>query len=122
MEPAQHQPSAPGGRLPPTRPSLLERLRNHDESKLWPQSWKEFSTIYVPFLKTFAEQRGVHKDDVDDVVQEIVIGTARSLPKFEYNPNVSRFTTWLCRIAEHKIFDYFRKRRRRGQVIDSLTS
>ncbi len=48
-----------------------------------------------------------HEKDVEDVWQETWLAAIRRLAQFNFQ---SRFFTWLCGIARHKIADYYRKR------------
>ncbi len=108
----------PPDELLPTRPSLLARLRNKDDSKAWQQGWEEFYLRYHPVIYRHALKHGLQEADAEDVVQEIVIGLARSLPQFQYDPTVCSFKTWLFRVVRNKIVDHVRKsgRQRRGPV------
>ncbi len=118
MESSPHTAPPPGDELLPTRPSLLARLRNHDDSKSWHRGWEEFYLSYHPVLYRHALKHGLSDADAADVVQEIVIGLARSLPQYQYAPARSSFKTWLFRVAHNKVVDQLRKlkRQRRGRV------
>jgi RNA polymerase sigma-70 factor (ECF subfamily) len=102
----------PEDELLPTRPSLLARLRNHDDSGAWHRGWEEFYLLYHPVIYRHAVRHGLGDTEAEDVTQEIVIGVARSLPQFQYDPARSSFKTWLFRVARNKIADYLRKRGR----------
>src|SRR4051794_39479489 len=110
MELVPDQAKSPATELLPTRPSLLARLRNHDDSRAWHRGWEEFYALYQPVICGYALKHGLSESEADDVVQEIVIGLTRSLPKFEYDPARSSFKTWLFRVARNKIMDHFRSR------------
>lgn len=105
----------PQSELLPTRPSLLARLRNADDSKGWQQGWEEFYLRYHPVIYRHALKQGLPEADAEDVVQEIVIGLARSLPQFQYDPKVCSFKTWLFRVARNKIVSHLRKRGRQSR-------
>jgi len=55
-------------------------------------------------------QSQIPRSDVDDVMQEIWIGVNRGLPRFAGNANLK---TWIFRIAENKVADYYRNLYRR---------
>lgn len=108
-----------GDELLPTRSTLLARLRNHRDSKAWHQGWEEFYELYHPVIFRYACKRGLREEDAEDVVQEIVIGVARNIPQFRYDPRSCTFKTWLFRVARNKIVNHLRKRGRqeRGPVV-----
>jgi RNA polymerase sigma-70 factor (ECF subfamily) len=56
------------------------------------------------------------RDDAEDVAQEAFIKAYRNLKKF--NPQQSRFSTWLYKIATNLALDHLRKHKRRVQVED----
>jgi RNA polymerase sigma factor (sigma-70 family) len=116
MESLSNTAKPPGEELLPTRPSLLARLRNHDDSKAWHPGWEEFYLLYHPVIYRHALRHGLIESEADDVVQEIFIGLVRNLPKFQYDPARSSFKTWLFRVARNKLADHFRKRERQRRI------
>ncbi len=112
MDSLPHPSASSDEELLPTRPSLLARLRNRDDSKAWHQGWEEFYLRYHPVIYRHALKHGLPEAEAEDVVQEIVIGLARSLPQFKYDPAVSSFKTWLFRVARNKIASHLRHRGR----------
>lgn len=109
---ASFSPSAED-ELAPTRLSLLERLRNLDDHG----SWQEFFDTYWRLLYLAASRAGLSDADAEDVVQETVIGIARHMESFRYEPEVCSFKGWLMTITRHRIADHQRKARQaqRGQ-------
>jgi RNA polymerase sigma-70 factor, ECF subfamily len=109
------------GELLPTRPSLLVRLRNRDDSEAWQRGWEEFYGLYQALIFRYARKRGLSAEDAEDVVQEIVVGVARRIPEFRYDPAVGSFKTWLYRICRNKVVDHVRRRERlvRGPVVSA---
>ena len=115
MESLPHLSESPEEELLATRPSLLARLRNEDDSRAWHQGWEEFYLRYHPVIYRHALKHGLREADAEDVVQEIVIGLARSLPQFKYDPSKCSFKTWLFRVARNKIVSHLRKRGQQGR-------
>jgi RNA polymerase sigma factor (sigma-70 family) len=106
-----NQTSIPGNGLP-TRPSLLARLKNCDDSEAWQRGWEEFYALYHSLIFHYARSRGLQLEDAQDVVQEIVAGVARRMPEFNYDPALGTFKTWLYRICRNKVVDHLRRRDR----------
>jgi len=96
----------PHGTSLETRPSLLNRLKDGDDS----QSWQEFYRVYGGLIRLFASRAGLTADEAEEVVQETAIGVARRLPNFVYDPKVCRFKTWLLNLVRWRIQDQLRKR------------
>lgn len=89
-----------------TRATLLERLKDCEDQA----SWREFYDLYRDLIFSFAIKAGLTESEADDVVQETVIGVARKLPEFRYDPAKCSFKTWLLnqtvwRIKDCQIFD-----------------
>lgn len=91
--------------LLPTRASLLERLKNLDDSK----SWQEFFDTYWDLIYGVAIKSGLSPADAEDVVQETVIHAARHIGEFKYDPTLS-FKAWLLHATRWRIIDQIRKR------------
>ena len=95
----------------PTRTSLLGRLKNWDDQ----ESWKEFFDTYWKMLYSVARRAGLAEAEAQDIVQETIIGVAKKMPNFQYDPAVGSFKSWLMLIIRRRIIDYFRKRGREFQ-------
>lgn len=94
--------------LIPTRKSLLGRLRDWEDN----ESWRDFFETYWRLIYGFAVRRGLSHEEAQEAVQETVIAVARSIGRFEYDPNVCAFKTWLLRVTGSKIANQFAKRER----------
>jgi RNA polymerase sigma-70 factor (ECF subfamily) len=95
------------GELAPTRLSLLERLRDLDNHA----SWQEFFDTYWKLIYLAAAKGGLSDADAEDVVQETIIGIARNMENFRYEPEVCSFKGWLMHITRNRIIDHLRKAR-----------
>ena len=94
--------------LIPTRKSLLGRLRNWEDN----ESWRDFFDTYWRLIYGFAVRRGLHHDEAQEVVQETVVAVAKSIGKFQYDPKVCAFKTWLLGVTRSKIANQFARRAR----------
>jgi RNA polymerase sigma factor (sigma-70 family) len=96
-----------GRGVPPTRRSLLGRLKDwHDHD-----SWQEFSKIYQRLIFDTATRAGLTKVEAQEVVQETLLSVAKKIAGFNYDENVGSFRNWLLQITKRRIVDQFRKRR-----------
>jgi len=93
--------------LIPTRRSLLERLRDLDDQP----SWREFFDTYWKLIYGAAIRAGLSDQEAEDVLQETVIGVARKMPEFKYDPAACSFKGWLMHVTRCRIADRFRRRR-----------
>jgi len=89
----------------PTRRSLLSRLRNLDDQ----ESWRTFFNFYWRLLYNVARKSGLDDSSAQEVVQETVIGVARKMPEFRYDPERGTFRQWLLRITRRRIIDHLRR-------------
>ncbi len=91
----------------PTRPSLLERLKDLDDHA----SWQDFYNTYRRLIFATAIKAGLRESEAEDVVQETVMTVAKTMPEFQYDPGVCKFKTWLMRLTYFRISDHLRKHR-----------
>ena len=85
-----------------TPPSLLDRIRDHDDTK----AWQTFCEVYSPLLYDYCRQRGLQSSDAADVVQETLLRVAKGILKFEYDPQRGRFRDWLYTIVYREMCRY----------------
>ena len=89
-----------------TRASIFIRLNTRD-----PQpreiAWLEFHHRYAPIIAGFARNLGARSQDVDDVIQDVLLGFYGQSPTFEYDPSRGRFRGYLkvctCRALKRRI-------------------
>lgn len=92
----------------PTRKSLLGRLKNWVDN----ESWRDFFNTYWKLIYGVALKAGLTHTEAQEVVQETVLGVAKSIGQFRYDPGVCSFKTWLMQVIRNRIADQFAKRRR----------
>jgi RNA polymerase sigma-70 factor (ECF subfamily) len=90
--------------LIPTRETLLSRLRNLADE----ESWQDFFDTYSDLIYKMALKSGLSSADADEVVQETIIGVARKLPDFQYDPSKGSFKLWLLNMTRWRITDQLR--------------
>jgi RNA polymerase sigma-70 factor (ECF subfamily) len=85
-----------------TRVSLLVRVRDpRDEA-----AWLEFVEIYAPLIFRYARRSGLQEADADDVTQEVLRTTVRTMPAFDYDPRRGRFRGWLRTLTMNQVRDH----------------
>ena len=92
--------------LIPTRRSLLQRLKNLENSS----GWQEFFDTYWQLVYGVARKAGLTDAEAQDVVQETMIAAAKNLPTFQYDPAIGSFKAWLLNMTRWRISDQVRKR------------
>jgi RNA polymerase sigma factor (sigma-70 family) len=97
--------------IPPTRRSLLGRLKDwHDQD-----SWQEFSKIYQRLIFDTALKAGLTTVEAQEVMQETLLSVAKKIAGFNYDASAGSFRNWLLQITKRRIVDQFRKRRPQTQ-------
>jgi RNA polymerase sigma-70 factor (ECF subfamily) len=80
-------------------------LRNLDDR----EGWRTFFDLYWRLLYNVARRSGLDDADAQDVVQETVVGVARHMPEFRYDPARGTFKQWLFRFVRRRIADHLRR-------------
>jgi RNA polymerase sigma factor (sigma-70 family) len=112
------RPPGDENELLPTRRSLIERLRDLGDQA----SWREFFDTYWKVLYGAAIRAGLSDQEAEDAVQETVIGVARRMEAFRYDPAVCSFKGWLMHVIRCRIADQFRRRRSQNVPLGSSSS
>src|SRR5262245_18134243 len=97
-----------------TRRALLSRLRNLDDQ----ESWRSFFDRYWELLYNVALHSGLAEAEAQDVVQETIIGVAKAMPEFRYDPARGSFKQWLLLIVRRRIVDQRRRSYRQPLATD----
>ena len=114
MSPERNTDDCPSD-LIPTRKSLLGRLKDFEDNA----SWRDFFDTYWRLIYGFATQRGLNHEEAQEVVQETVVAVAKSIGKFNYDPQVCAFKTWLLSVTRSKIANQFTRRARHGAATNA---
>jgi RNA polymerase sigma-70 factor (ECF subfamily) len=93
---------------PPTRPSLLLRIRDAGDHRAWTQ----FASVYAPLVYGHARKRGLQDHDAADLTQEVLARVARAVRGLEYDPRRGTFRGWLFTIVQRELIDFLTARRR----------
>lgn len=103
-----------------TNPTIFLRLRQADPVGR-ELAWSDFVDRYAWRIAAFARRLGVREQDVDDVVQEVVLGFFVKSPTFVYDPAKGRFRGYLKVCAYHAIARHLeRQNRSQGTPLEQV--
>jgi RNA polymerase sigma factor (sigma-70 family) len=92
---------------PPTRPSLLARIRDPRDGA----AWGEFVDVYGPLVYDYGRRRGLQDADAADLTQDVLRAVAATADQFAYDPERGAFRSWLFTVTRRKLVDSVRRRR-----------
>jgi RNA polymerase sigma factor (sigma-70 family) len=95
--------------IPPTRASLLVRLRDQRDEA----AWREFVDLYVPVIYGYARRQGLQDADAVDLSQEVISAVAGAVGRLEYDPQRGAFRQWLFTLVRRKLSNWRRAQRNR---------
>jgi RNA polymerase sigma-70 factor (ECF subfamily) len=96
--------------IPPTRASLLARLRDPRDG----EAWQEFVDLYVPVIYGYAQRQGLQDADAVDLCQEVLGAVAGAVCRLDYDPDRGTFRGWLFTIVRRKLSNWRRDRHRQS--------
>jgi RNA polymerase sigma-70 factor (ECF subfamily) len=89
-------------------PSLVERCVAGESV-----AWKLLYYDYFPIVQTFLRRLGTPQNDMDDLIQEVFLGTFKSIKSFRGDAD---FKTWLYRLC----VTASSRRRRKGKIQEAI--
>jgi RNA polymerase sigma-70 factor (ECF subfamily) len=104
--------------FPPTRASLLVRLRDCQDRA----AWTEFVELYGVLIYNYARKQGLQDADAADLGQEILRAVAGSVSRLDYDPRLGLFRNWLFTLVRRKLVNWRAAHARRPLICgDSAT-
>jgi RNA polymerase sigma-70 factor (ECF subfamily) len=100
--------------IPPTRASLLVRLRDAQDQA----AWKEFVDLYAPLVYGYVRKQGLQDADAADLSQEVLGSVAGAVGNLEYDPCRGAFRNWLFTVVRRKLSNWRRARRSRPENVN----
>src|SRR5262249_9392147 len=99
----------PMAEIPPTRASLLVRLRNpRDEA-----AWSEVVARYAALVYRYARKQGLQDSDGADLSKEVLTAVAAAVGRLEYDPQRGSFRNWLFTVVRRKLSNWRRAQQHR---------
>jgi len=77
-----------------TRASIFDRLQSRDTAQR-DLAWGDFRTKYAPIIAGFAVKLGATRQDIDDIIQDVMLGFFNVSDEFSYSPTQGRFRGFL---------------------------
>ena len=100
--------------FPPTRASLLLRLRDpHDED-----AWRQFVELYAPLVYGYARHHGLQNADAADLSQDVLRVVVGAIGRLDYDPGRGAFRNWLFTVVRRKLANWRRARQNRPDAGD----
>ncbi|HEV3258665.1 MAG TPA: sigma-70 family RNA polymerase sigma factor [Gemmataceae bacterium] len=96
---------------PPTRPSLLIRLRDAQDA----EAWSQFVDIYGPLVYGFARKHGLQDADAADLMQDVLATVSKSAGHLAYDRQRGSFRGWLFTVARNRLRRFFKRQKRSTQ-------
>jgi RNA polymerase sigma-70 factor (ECF subfamily) len=104
--------------IPPTRASLLLRLRDPQDGA----AWAEFVDLYAPVIYGYARKQGLQDADAADLCQDVLCAVAGAVGRLEYDPRRGSFRNWLFTVVRRKLSNWRRARRSRPDDSDRIAT
>ena len=77
-----------------TRASIFERIKS-SEPKERDLAWHDFRAKYAPIIGGFSKAMGAGGPDIDDIIQDVMLGFFGASNEFQYSPERGRFRGFL---------------------------
>jgi RNA polymerase sigma-70 factor (ECF subfamily) len=104
--------------FPPTRASLLLRLRDPQDA----DAWRQFVDLYAPLVYGYARKQGLQDADAADLCQDVLGSVAGAVGRLEYDPRRGAFRNWLFTVVRNRLSNWRAYQGRRIQASgDSAT-
>src|SRR2546423_15156005 len=98
--------------FPPTRASLLVRLRDPQDGT----AWAEFVDLYAPLVYGYARKQGLQDADAADLCQDVLRAVAGAVGRLDYDPQRGAFRNWLFPGGRRKLSHWRGGRGRRPRA------
>lgn len=109
-----------------TSQTLIERLIQQEGTD---RNWHDFVDHYKNFIYAIIQQFNLPYEISDDLFQKVLVQVWKDIPKFNYNPKISRFRCWLGVVTRNcikmhirsKAFQNEKKTRQVDETLEALS-
>ena len=77
-----------------TRASIFDKLKTSSAADR-EMAWSEFRSRYAPIIAGFASKCGANRQDIDDIIQDVMASFLGASGEFAYDPKKGRFRGYL---------------------------
>lgn len=105
MPPSEEKQRRPCHLALSTSMSLVSRLSRQEDG-----AWRDFLSLYSPLVVCWCKRRGIPRNDIGDLAQDVFREVSQSLVRFDRSES-SSFRGWLCRIVHRQIANHFQRQR-----------
>lgn len=91
-----------------TDPDFLNKLKDWRSD----EGWREFHRLYAPAILAHARERGLTREEAEDVVQTTMAKVSAHITTFEYRKTVCKFRTWLNQVVNQRMLAIWREKAR----------
>src|SRR5258706_3444707 len=92
--------------------SLSDRLLDGEK-----QAVLEFYNLYSPKILRYVLKKLPTNDDADEITNDVCLEVIDVLPFYQQKSSLS---TWIYKIAHHKVVDFYRKRKIKAIVLSQI--
>ena len=75
-------------------------------------AWSQFVDIYGPLIYRFGRRKGLQDADATDLMQDVFRQVSQNIAKFNYDPEIGKFRSWLFVVASHALSRKIRQGKR----------
>jgi RNA polymerase sigma-70 factor (ECF subfamily) len=101
-----------------THVTLLQRLAAHGDQPRAAAAWSEFMDRYGDLLRGFCRRHDLQASDQDDVIQDVLLALSKAMPRFQYDPAIGKFRSYLKTVALHAIYAKLCQKRAGAALVD----
>jgi RNA polymerase sigma-70 factor (ECF subfamily) len=98
--------------IPPTRASLLVRLRDARDA----EAWRQFAGLYGPLIYRFGRRHHLQDADAADLTQDVLQSVSTAVGRLEYDPGRGSFRGWLFTLVHRRLADLLARQQRQGRA------
>lgn len=81
-----------------------------------PPVMEEVYEQYFPIIYNYVYYRLLHRESSEDIVSQVFLKVAQNLERFD--PEKASLKTWIFRIAEHTLIDFYRRKKPESSMDD----